>query len=98
MLRVAGVEPLGDRSVRLVLTDGSVVVRDLRDLLDGRGVFERITGDDAAFQAVYVDAGTIAWPGDVDVAPETLIWDGPDPDELDGRRPAAFLRPRSPIP
>ena len=34
------------------------------------------------------------WPGDVDIAPETLIWDGPDPAE--GARPAAFLRPRSP--
>jgi hypothetical protein len=96
MLRVASVEPLEGRSVRLVLTDGSVVMRDLRDLLDGGGVFERITTDDAAFCQVFVDVGTIAWPGDVDIAPETLIWDGPDPKEGDDRRPAPFLRPRPP--
>jgi len=83
--------------VRLTLTDGSVVERDLSALLDGVGVFERITFDDAAFREVYVDYGTLAWPGEVDIAPETLIWDGPDPADQD-RRPEPFLRPRRPRP
>jgi Protein of unknown function (DUF2442) len=95
MLRIVEVEPLPGRSVRLTLTDGSVVVRDLGDLLDGRGVFERITNDDVAFKQVFVDCGTIAWPGDVDLAPETVIWDGLDPAD-ESRRPEPFLRPRSP--
>lgn len=81
--------------MRLTLTDGSVVERDLSGLLDGVGIFERISVDDAAFREVYVDYGTLAWPGDVDIAPETLIWDGPDPGD-EGRRPAPFLRPRPP--
>lgn len=97
MLRIASVEPLKGRSVRLTLTDGSVVVRDLRELLDGHGVFSQISGDDDVFAAVFVDSdGTIAWPGDVDLAPETVIWDGPDPADHDERRPEPFLRLRRP--
>jgi len=82
--------------VRLTLTDGSIVERDLSGLLDGIGVFERISQDDAAFREVYVDYGTLAWPGEVDIAPETLIWDGPDPADGSPATPAPFLRPRKP--
>ena len=34
--------------------------------------------------------------GEVDIAPETLIWDGPYPRDEATRRPAPFLRPRHP--
>ena len=95
MIRISEVRPLEGRLVQLTLTDGSVVERDLGALLGGVGVFERISFDDTAFREVYVDYGTLAWPGDVDIAPETLIWDGPDPAD-DSRRPEPFLRPRSP--
>lgn len=95
MLRIADVQPLQDRLVELTLTDGSVVQRDLSALLDGEGVFAQISFDDAAFRQVYVDFGTLAWPGEVDIAPETLIWDGPDPKDA-SRRPERFLRPRRP--
>ena len=74
VLRIAQVQALEDRVVRLTLTDGSIVERDLGALLDGVGVFERISFDDDAFRAVYVDYGTLAWPGEVDIAPETLIF------------------------
>ena len=77
MLRIAKVRPLDRRRVRLTLTDGSVVERDLSALLDGVGVFERITSDERAFRQVYVEGGTIAWPGEVDIAPETIIWEYP---------------------
>jgi hypothetical protein len=95
MLRISNVHPLEGRLVLLTLTDGSVVQRDLSALLDGVGVFARISSDDTAFREVYVDYGTLAWPGEVDIAPETLIWDGPDPKDTD-RRPERFLRPRKP--
>jgi hypothetical protein len=95
MLRIARVRPLQGRTVELTLTDGTVVRRDLGALLDGVGVFARISSDDAAFREVFVDYGTLVWPGEVDIAPETLIWDGPDPAD-EARRPRPFLRPRSP--
>jgi len=96
MLEVRAVEALEGRTVRLTLSDGTVVIRDLSGLLDGFGVFERITVDDAAFREVYADYGTIAWPGEVDIAPETLIWDGPYPSDEAARRPEPYLRPRKP--
>jgi hypothetical protein len=95
VLRISEVRPLEGRLVQLTLTDGSVVERDLSALLDGVGVFERISFDDAAFREVYVDYVTLAWPGDVDIAPETLISDGPDP-AVSSRRPEPFLRPLPP--
>ncbi len=95
VIRISAVRPLTGRLVQLTLTDGSVVERDLGALLDGFGVFERISLNDAAFREVYVDYGTLAWPGEVDIAPETIIWDGPDPAD-EGRRPKPFLRPRRP--
>ena len=96
MLEVTAVEPLEGRTVRLTLSNGDIVLRDLGALLDGRGVFERISFDDAAFREVYADYGTIAWPGAVDIAPETLIWDGPYPPDEATRRPEPFLRPQKP--
>lgn len=95
MLEVTAVEPLEGRTVRLTLFDGDVVVRDL-GVLDGIGVFARISVDDDAFREVYADYGTIAWPGEVDIAPETLIWDGPYPADEATRRPEPFLRPQNP--
>lgn len=95
MLEITAVEPLEERSVRMTLSDGTVVIRDLGGLLNGVGVFERITNDDLAFREVFVDYGTLVWPGDIDLAPETLIWDGLYPDDED-RRPEPILRPRPP--
>ncbi len=95
MLEIAAVEALEGRSVRLTLSDGTVILRDLSSLLDGAGMVEQITTDDDAFRRVFVDYGTLVWPGDVDLAPETLIWDGPYPAD-ERRRPEPFLRPRKP--
>ena len=95
VIRISNVRPMAGRLVQLTLTDGSIVERDLSGLLDGAGVFEQISVDDAVFRSVYVDSGTLAWPGEIDIAPETLIWDGPDPTDPT-RLPPQFLRPRKP--
>jgi len=94
MLETSAVEPLEGRTVRLTLTDGTIVVRDLSDLLAGGGLFASIEQDDELFRRVFVDYGTIAWPGDVDLAPETIIWDGPTPQDEATRHPEPFLRPQ----
>jgi hypothetical protein len=94
LTRVRAVVPLEDRRLRLTLTDDAVVERDVQDLLWGP-VFDRLRTDDVLFRRVRARNGTVAWPGNLDLAPETLIWDGPDPIDED-RRPEPFLRPRSP--
>jgi len=94
MLVIRSVEPLKGRFVRLTLSDGTVVERDLTDLLWGP-VFAPIIADEGLFRSISVDYGMLVWPGNVDIAPETLIWDGPYPVD-DSRRPEPFLRPRSP--
>jgi hypothetical protein len=94
MIRIKSVRPLEGRTVRLTLTDGSIVERDVQDLLWGL-VFDRVRTDDAFFRRIRARYGTVTWPGNVDIAPETLIWDGPDPAD-DSRRSEPFLRPRSP--
>lgn len=94
MLRVRSATPLDGRRLRLTLTDGSIVERDVQDLLWGP-VFETLRTDDALFRRVRARYGTVTWPGNVDLAPETLIWDGPDPSD-GSRHPEPFLRPRSP--
>jgi hypothetical protein len=95
MIEIQAVEPLAGRTVRLTLSSGDVVVRDLGDLLQGP-MFEAIAASDEAFRAVRVDYGTLVWPGGVDLAPETVIWDGPYPPDGLTARPASFLRPRRP--
>ena len=95
MLEIQAVEPLEGRSVRMTLSDGTVVDRDLTDLLWGP-VFAPIVADEGVFRSVFVDYGTLVWPGNVDLAPETLIWDGPPPRDEAARRPEGFLRPQRP--
>jgi len=95
MLEIRAVEPLEGRSVRLTLSDGAVVERDLRDLLRGP-LLGRLADDDRLFRLVAVDYGTLVWPGEIDIAPETLIWDGPAPRDETSLTPAAFLRPQPP--
>jgi hypothetical protein len=79
----------------LTLSDGAVVERDLRDLLQGP-LLGRLADDDHLFRLVSVGYGTLVWPGEIDIAPETLIWDGPAPRDEARLTPAAFLRPQPP--
>jgi hypothetical protein len=96
MLEIRAAEPLDDRRLRLTLTDGSVVERDIADYIAGHGYWARLVSDDEYFRRVRVRYGTLLWPGGVDMAPEMLIWGGPDPAAGDDRRPPPFLRVQSP--
>jgi len=91
MLEITAAVPLQGRCVRLTLSDGTVIERDVTDLLRGP-VFESIARDEAAFRRLVVKYGTLVWPGEVDIAPETLIWDGPYPRDEHARRPEPFIR------
>ena len=92
MLQVKAVEVLAGYWLRLTLSNGEVVERDVQDLMRG-GVFEPLRQRRDIFEAAFVDGSTVAWPGEVDIAPETLIWDGPEPNDP-GVRPKPRLRVR----
>jgi Protein of unknown function (DUF2442) len=75
--------------MRLTLTNGDVVERDLSALLWGP-VFESLRSDANRFRRVTVSGGTPVWPGDLDFDPDTLIWGGPRPADPN-TRPPRFL-------
>jgi hypothetical protein len=86
LLRIRAVEPLGGFRLRLTLTDGSVIERDVEPLLRGP-VFEPLRSDPERFREARAEAGTVAWPNGADLCPDVLIWGGPPP-ETDLRPPA----------
>jgi hypothetical protein len=78
LLRIREVLPVEGFRLRLTLTDGSIVERDITDLLMGP-MFETIRKDAVAFRQVTVESGTVVWPNGADLCPDVLIWDGPPP-------------------
>ena len=84
--RITNAAPLEGYRLRLTLTDGSVVERDVSKWMTGP-VFEAIRRDPQSFRAVGVEAGTVVWPNGADLCPDVLIWGGPPPAES-VRKPA----------
>jgi hypothetical protein len=78
MLRIRRATALDGHRLRLTLTNGDIVERDIGALLWGP-VFEPLRADDTLFRQVTVRAGNVAWPGDADLDPDVLIWGGPAP-------------------
>jgi hypothetical protein len=72
LLDVTAVEVVGKFRLRLTFEDGTVGDVDF-SAREWRGVMEPLS-DPAYFARVHVDseAGTIAWPNGVDLAPEPL--------------------------
>jgi hypothetical protein len=78
MLRIKKATALTGYRLRLTLTDGSVVERDVGPLLIGP-VFDPIRRDLDLFRQVTVERGTVCWPGKIDLCPDAVLWDGPPP-------------------
>ncbi len=78
LVRISNVKPLDGYNVELTLTSGEVVQRDLRPLLNGP-VFGSIRSDQEGFRQVRAEDGTLAWPGGIDLCPDTVIWGGLPP-------------------
>ncbi|MGI8791652.1 MAG: hypothetical protein ACR2H3_00465 [Acidimicrobiales bacterium] len=53
-----------------------------------RPVFELVRADREVFEAAFIDAGTVAWPGSADLTPETLIWGSSSERDVAGTPPA----------
>ena len=78
LLRIREVLPVEGSRLRLTLTDGSIVERDITDLLVGP-MFETLRKGSAAFRQVKIESGTVVWPNGADLCPDVLIWGGPPP-------------------
>lgn len=79
LVRISELILLAGFQVALSLTTGQVVRRDLLILLDGPA-FDSIRADEALFRQVRVEAGTLVWPGGIDLCPDIVIWGGLPPD------------------
>ena len=71
--RVSEVEPTADYKLVLVFDDGNRRVYDCSHLLDF-GVFRELR-DIGYFRRVHVLDGTVVWPHEQDICPDTLYLD-----------------------
>jgi hypothetical protein len=94
-VRIAKAEALPGFKLRLALTDGRVIERDVKPLLKGP-VFERIGNDPTEFARLRVEGGTVAWPNGADLDPDVLIWNGPPPEAAEERHDRPQHRPATP--
>ena len=62
---------IGEYQLELIFDDGESGIVDLSAYSKRGGVFSRFSDLDY-FRQVYVDSGVLCWPGDVDIAPETI--------------------------
>ena len=95
LLRVREVEPLEGYCLRLTLSDGCVVERDVSDLLAGP-IFEPLKRNPALFAQARPGLGTVVWPNGADIDPDTLIWDGPPPRDPEAK-PKPTLKVSVPV-
>ena len=66
--------------LRLKLTDGSVIERNIAKLMIGP-VFEALKSNLDLFRQVKVENGTVVWPNGADLCPDVLIWGGAPPEK-----------------
>jgi hypothetical protein len=78
LVRIQEAAPLDGYRVRLKLTDGRVIERDLAEHLTGP-VFADIRGNPERFREFRVEAGSLVWPDGADLCPDVLIWGGLPP-------------------
>lgn len=67
---VVGVEPIGSRRLAVRFADGIAGEVEFRDSFFF-GVFAALR-DPAAFAQVRCEHGYVAWPGDLDLAPDAM--------------------------
>jgi len=72
--RVISVIANDDYTLTLTFANGEVKVYDINPLLDF-GVFKELR-DKTYFRKVFVFNGTIQWPNEQDICPDTLYLDG----------------------
>lgn len=70
---VTAVEVVGPTKLRVTHADGTVAEHDLSRTIARGGVFTAL-GDAELFRQVRIEHGAVAWPGEIDLAPDSM-WD-----------------------
>ena len=86
LVRILDVAPLEGFRLRLTLTDGREIERDVASLLVGP-IFDPIRRDRDLFCQAQAEEGTVVWPNGADLCPDVLIWGGPPPEEASSHKP-----------
>ena len=73
LLDVVRVEPQPEYRLHLEFENHERRVFDVSPYLE-MGVFRQLKNPDI-FRRAHVDGGTVTWPGEIDIAPETLYED-----------------------
>lgn len=70
---VVDVQTLGNYRLRVRFNDGLTGEVDMSGLVDSptAGVFA-VLADQDLFQQVFVDSGAVAWPVEIDLAPDAM--------------------------
>lgn len=71
--RVKSVKPLVDYQLKITFTNDEVGVYDCHHLLDF-GVFKELA-DEGYFRQVRAEGGTVVWPHEQDICPDTVYLD-----------------------
>ena len=71
--RVKTVQPLADYRLKITFTNGELGVYDCSPLL-GFGVFGELA-DETYFRQARAVGGTVVWPHEQDICPDTLYLD-----------------------
>jgi len=72
--RVEKVFPNDDYTLTIHFTNGEIKKYDVKPLLNN-GVFLKIK-DPFVFKQAHVQLGSVGWPGEIDVCPDTLYENG----------------------
>ncbi len=92
LLRIRSATAIGDSALRLVLTDGVIVERELRCILTGP-ILESLRTNPTEFARVRVEGGSVSWPNGGDLCPDVVIWGGHPPAEGSARPPTFLVVP-----
>lgn len=85
MIHVTKVKALSGHRLQLTFSDGTSGEAAMLDTIKGSRPLKPLL-DEAVFRRAYVDANTVCWPGDLDIAAETvyaLAHGLPKPDTLE---------------
>lgn len=70
LLDVVSVEANSDYTLVLVFENGEKRLFDMKPLMDKKPFI--LLKESRLFSKAFVEYGTVVWPGEIDIAPETL--------------------------